>query len=531
MSFTPEWISYHSTNAFSALANDYLQEQNSLRPFYQFSPDLTGISNAVEARKTFNTDRATLVTTLQAQYAEINTTEKVKRNIEQLASPNTFTVCTAHQPNLFTGYLYFIYKILHAIKLSDELNQAFPQNHFVPVYYMGSEDNDLEELNHIYLGDDKLVWETHQSGAVGRMHTKGIDSLIDRISGELGVLDYGKELVSLLTASYAQSATIQEATLRFVNSLFETYGLVTIIADHAAFKKTMFPIFEDDLFRHTPSAIVQQTAQRLSESYHAQVNPREINLFYLKDAVRERIIKTDSGFNVNNTNITFSSDEMLNELQQHPERFSPNVVLRGLFQESILPNVAFIGGGSEIAYWLELKDMFHHYNIPYPVLLLRNSFLIIEQKPAKLISKLKLSSEDLFTDAGTLLNQIVQHNSSRQLSLAQELNQAADFYKHVESVARKIDPTLSRHVFALETKASKLLKNLEKKMLKAEKRKFNEQNIQLQAIKSALFPRNTLQERVENILPYYARYGQSFIQMLYQHSPTLGKKFGILKED
>lgn len=530
MNFTSEWISYDSTHAFSALAIDYLHEHPSLQSFYRHSANLDGIANAIAAKKGHHTDRATLVSVLKAQYASLPVSDTVNFNIEKLASPNTFTVCTAHQPNLFTGYLYFIYKIVHVIKLVNELNEAFPENYFVPVYYMGSEDNDLEELNHIYLGQDKLVWETSQTGAVGRMQSKGMDSLIDRIGGELGVLPYGQQLISLLKSSYGQSSTIQEATLKFVNSLFASYGLLVLIADNTHFKKAMTPVFEDDLFRQVPASIVQQTAYKLAGSHHVQVNPRDINLFYLKDALRERIIKTESGFSVNNTDITFSSAALLKELNTHPERFSPNVVLRGLFQETILPNVAFVGGGSEIAYWLELKDLFDHYQVPFPVLILRNSFLLVDTKSEKNIQKLKLNAADLFEDESMLLNRIVQAGSHRQLTLQKELTTLENLYTHIKTVAQVVDPTLSRHVKALETKASTQLKNLEKKMLRAEKRRFTEQSTQLKSIKSVLFPRHTLQERVENVLPYYARYGASFIQMLYQHSPTFQKKFGILKE-
>lgn len=530
MNFTADWISYNSTNAFSALAIDYLHEHTSLQPFYKHSPSLEGIGRAIEERKTFNTNRKNVVAALKTQYQALEVCEKVSFNIEKLADANTFTVCTAHQPNLFTGYLYFVYKIVHAIKLADELNAAYPQYYFVPVYYMGSEDNDLEELNHIYLNGDKLTWETNQTGAVGRMHTKGLDSFIHRISGELSVLEHGQQLVELLKSCYCQSSSVQEGTLKFVNSLFENYGLLVLIADNTALKKEMTGVFEDDLFRHTPATIVTQTAELLAKKYHAQVNPRAINLFYMKDGMRERIIKNGEQFEINNTDIVFSATEISHELNTHPERFSPNVVLRGLFQEIILPNVAFIGGGSEIAYWLELKEMFAHYKVPYPVLLQRNSFLITEQKMSRLMEKLQLTAEDIFKDEALLLNNIVKARSSLQLTLEKETEQLAAFYNHIRLLTNQVDITLTQHVNALETKAEKALKNLEKKMLRAEKNKYAVQSAQLHKLKSGLFPNNTLQERVENILPYYARYGQSFIDMIYQHSPTFDKKFGVLRE-
>ena len=530
MNFTAEWISYDSTNAFSALAIDYLHQHTALQPFYKHNSNLDGIGNAIEERKLFSTDRASLISALKTQYEKITISETVKSHIEKLADANTFTVCTAHQPNLFTGYLYFIYKVVHAIKLANELKAAYPQYYFVPVYYMGSEDNDLEELNHIYLNGEKITWETDQTGAVGRMHTKGLDAFIHRISGELSVLEHGPQLIDLLKSCYCQSSSVQEGTLKFVNRLFENYGLLVLIADNAVLKKEMTGVFKEDLLHHTPATIVKQTAVQLAKHYHVQVNPRDINLFYMKDGIRERIINTGDQFEINNTNTRFSSNEILDELHNHPERFSPNVVLRGLFQETILPNVAFIGGGSEIAYWLELKEMFTHYKVPFPVLVQRNSFLIVEQKMTRLMEKLQLSAEDIFKDETLLLNNIIKARSTLQLTLEKEIEQSAGFYDHIRSLTEKVDMTLTKHVNALEMKAGKALKNLEKKMLRAEKKKYAAQSAQLHKLKTALFPRNTLQERVENVLPYYARYGKSFIDMLYEHAPTFDKKFGVLRE-
>lgn len=528
MNFTAEWISYDSTKAFSALSIDYLHQHPFLRAFYEHTPDFTGIGKAIEERKAFGTNRDILQSVVKVQYEGIALPEKLKDNIEKLTATHTFTVCTAHQPNLFTGYLYFIYKIIHAIKLADELNAAFPQSHFVPVYYMGSEDNDLEELNHIYLNGEKLVWETSQTGAVGRMGTKGLEPLIRRIEGELGVFDEGKSLVDLLKSCYTGSDTLQQATFRFVNSLFGSYGLVVLIADHATLKREMKTVFKEDLFRHTPAALVRQTTAQLTSRYHVQVNPRDVNLFYMKHNIRDRIIKFGEQFVVNNTDISFSAAEMLDELERYPERFSPNVVLRGLYQETILPNVAFIGGGSEIAYWLELKGLFAHYKVPYPVLLQRNSFLVVNKKMRQLMDKLGISAEALFQDESLLLKDMVKARSSLQLTLEGEMHQLSGLYDHIRAVTLPVDSTLTQHINALEAKALKALKNVEKKMLRAEKNKHTVLSTQLHTLKSGLFPNNTLQERVENILPYYARYGQSFIDMLYRCSPALGKKFGVL---
>ncbi len=309
MNYTAQWIPYEITNTFSKLAIDYIHQDPALRPFYKYSPSEDGILQAIEGRKLFPQDRKLLVQELNRQYSGISS-GKVQDNIASLAGNNTFTICTAHQPNIFTGYLYFIYKIIHIIKLADSLNQKLKAYHFVPVFFLGSEDNDLDELNRINLNGEELIWDTNQSGAVGRMDTKGIDRLIDRIEGELSVQPFGPDLIKLLKSCYLQSDTIQEATFKLVHALFEEFGLVVILPDSAALKSKLIPIFEEDIFRNTPGQIVNETAARLEEKYHAQVNARDINLFYLGEGIRERIIHADDSFTVNNTKLRFSASEM-----------------------------------------------------------------------------------------------------------------------------------------------------------------------------------------------------------------------------
>lgn len=395
---------------------------------------------------------------------------------------------------------------------------------------MGSEDNDLAELDHINLGGEQLRWITDQTGSVGRMNTRGMEAVIEQINGQLSIFEHGKSLTDALRMAYTASSTIQEATLKFVDFLFQEYGLIVLIADTPELKKQMINVFKDDLFHHTPKGIVDKTITKLSENYKIQVTPRDINLFYMNGNIRERIVEEEGLFKINNTEIVFGREEMEQELEKYPERFSPNVVLRGLFQETILPDIAFIGGGSEIAYWLELKDLFKHYDIPFPALILRNSFLIVEEKMAKLAEKLQISTGELFLTADSILIDIIKKQSDQQLTLDKELTALSALYEQIKNKSAAIDQTLLQHVDALKTKAEKGLKELEKKIMRAEKRKHQDQQAQISRLKNNLFPNNNLQERVENILPYYAKNGSAIIKMLYEHSPTLQPRFTVVFE-
>jgi bacillithiol biosynthesis cysteine-adding enzyme BshC len=522
-------VPYAHTGFFSHIILDYLEQQEVLKPFYKHSLTIQGIQQAIHERKAYNTDRALISEVLKNQYHRAETSAKVLTNIELLKRENTFTVCTAHQPNIFTGHLYFIYKILHVIKLADHLNEELSGNHFVPVYYMGSEDADLEELGHVNIDGIKHEWKTKQKGAVGKMLIDAsLIEIIKKINAQLSGLKYADEVQQLLTKFFNKGTAIQEATFLFVNELFKDYGLIVLLADVPELKQKMQQVFKDDLLENKPSQIVNKTAEQFPAKYKVQAQPRDINLFYFKDDLRNRFIgKID--FYVDDTDIKFSKEEVLTELADHPEHFSPNVILRGLYQETILPNIVFIGGGGELAYWLELKTLFENYQVPFPMLLLRNSFLLINEKAKALQQKLQFTTPDLFKPEADLLSDWVKRETRNQVYLSLEKQQVTNSYNDIRTVVKNIDVTLQQHVEALQAKALNALNVLEKKILKAEKRKFEAEQRQISKLKSMLFPHDQLQERVENFLPYYARYGAAFIDTLYNNSAVLNDGFVIVE--
>ena len=530
--FQSQYIPYSDTGKFTKIVSDYINEAPALKDFYEHRVNLEGIKSAIAQRKKYGTNRRLLVDEFTHQYKDLKDCDAIQSNINELLSENTFTICTAHQPNIFTGHLYFIYKILHIIKLADTLKKELPAYNFVPVFFIGSEDADLEELNHIVIDGEKYTWETSQTGAIGRMIVDdNLIKLIEKISGRLSVEKYGNDLIELLQKCYTKNTTIENATFLFVHHLFKAFGLLILLPDNPLFKNEMVSVFEDDIFNHTSSEIVNQTSEKLSKNYKAQAYPREINLFYLKDNLRNRIVQVDDHFVVHDTNITFSKEEIKKELKQHPERFSPNVILRGLFQEMILPDVAWIGGGGELAYWLQLKGLFKNYRVPFPVLILRNSFLIIDKKHRQLLEKLKLNETDLFKGEETLFNEIVSQETRSVLSLNKQKKEIENIYQQVKEIVKIIDTTLEQHTSALETKHLKKLSSLEKKMLRAEKRKFQDQKNQLNKVFSSLFPNNGLQERTENFMLFYSRRGNDFFKIIYEDSLTLEQQFCIISAE
>ena len=524
-------LAYNKTNYFSSIVLDYIKGQQELKPFYNHPVSLEGIKAAISERKAANTNRQLLVQAFTEQYKGFALSEKQQTNILRLSNANTFTICTAHQPNIFTGHLYFIYKILHAVKLAESLSAQLPENNFVPVYYMGSEDADLEELGHIYLNGEKYEWKTEQKGAVGRMRVdKALVQMIDAVSGQLLVHGFGNEVVELMKKCYLLDTTIEQATFKLVNELFAAYGLLILLPDSRLLKQAFIPVIEKELLNGFSHKAVQETVAAFPSKYKVQASGRELNLFYLTDGSRERIEQVNDQWSIVNSELKFSQEEMLKELHDFPERFSPNVIMRPVFQEMILPNIAFIGGGGEIAYWLELMKVFEAVKVPYPILIVRNSFLLIEEKQEALIKKLQFSYEEIFKPAFDLMNILVKRDSSLQLSLAQEKNKLNELYNQLKNISGKIDTTLQRHAEALQAKALQKLDELEKKMLRAEKKKFEAQQHQLNKLKQQLFPQNNLQERVENFMLYYAKWGSGFLQIIYENSLSLEQEFVVLVE-
>lgn len=523
-------IPYQQTGFFSKIATDYLAENPAIQPFYKYSVNLAGIQNAIDARKQFAQNRPLLVGELQKQYSGLTISNKLQQNITLLGDDNTFTITTAHQPNIFTGPIYFIYKILHTIKLAATLAQQLPAYKFVPVYYMGSEDADLDELGSITINSRKYTWNTKQTGAVGRMKVdKNFIALIHEVNGQIGVEPYGEELVNLFRQCYREGVTIQQATLELVNALFGEYGLVVLIPDNANLKRAFNPIVERELKEGFSHKAVATTLEKLEEHYKAQAGGREINLFYLPGDKRERIEKEEGKYVVKALKLEWTEEEILKELDEHPELFSANVILRGAFQETVLPNIAFIGGGGELAYWLELKEVFAAAGIPYPMLVLRNSFLLIEEQWDKKINSIGFSYEEIFKPEQELLDIIVERFSDNRFMLNGELTRVESAYGDIREMALKVDSSLKDHVEALKTKAVKRLLQLEKKMRSAEKRKFAVELVQIQKLKAALFPNNNLQERVENLSGFYAKHGKEIIQLLLDNSLGLEQEFVVLR--
>lgn len=535
-------ISYQDTGFFSSTVTDYIDDKPALKPFYGHRPDFNGFTELLKAKKVI-ANREVLASVLNEQYqiivkyariwdSNFSIPEQVQQNINLLREDNTYTITTGHQLNIFAGPLYFIYKIVTAIKLAHQLKEKHPDKNFVPVYWMASEDHDFAEISYTYIGGKKVHWWLDASGATGRINPETMRQALNQYKGVLGIENFGAELADIVETAYTRFDKLADATRYMVNALFGRYGLVIVDADNTRLKKQFVPIVERDIFEQNSFKNITDTNKKLHDlGVHIQVNPREINFFYMKGGtLRERLIYEDGLYKVNDTEITFTEEQLREQINKHPERFSPNVVMRPLYQECILPNIAYVGGGAEVVYWLELKSNFDFYEVDFPILILRNSATVVRKDTAGKIKRMELSTADIFKSADSIKAQWVQQHSENQLSLQTEWQQLQSVFEQIKANASRIDVSLVPSTEAVQVRLKKALDNLEKKLIKAEKRNYETRLRQIDDIKSELFPNGSLQERTENFGMLYVRWGQNFIDELIRLFEPLDFEFAVLTE-
>ncbi len=525
-------LSYAQTGAFSGILTDYLAQNPALAPFYHRFPTLENFAAQIEEKQAAYTPEARkrLVTALRDQYGLAPEPEPgIENNLLLLAEPTTFTVTTGHQLSLLTGPLYFIYKIVTVIKLARDLKAAYPRYDFVPVYWMATEDHDFAEINHFSLFGKLYSWESaNVGGPVGRLPLDGLAEVLGQLP---------PEVPAAFQKAYAESKTLAEATRRLTDALFGEFGLVTLDADRPALKQALVPLLEKEIKEQVSNAAVQATNVRLTAAgYKPQVYSRPINLFFLTDEGKRERLEPDAGgadcveVTIRNTARCHSQAELLALVRQHPEQFSPNVVLRPVYQEILLPNLAYIGGGAEVAYWFQLKDVFTAFGVPFPIVLPRNSAQYISRANSGKLKKLGLTAADSFRPLPELKKQVGAALGQEEISLKQQQQTLAAAFQQVQDVAQRLDPTLVKTVAAEAQKAAASLAGLEKRLSKAAETKHETAYTQLAALKEKLFPGGGLQERTDNVLNILIN-NPAFIQELLKAFEPLALEFTVLEEE
>lgn len=485
-------IPFAQTGLFAPIFLDLISEKSALKPFYHRSPSLAAFWEQIREKQREQFPRKDLVSVLEAQYAHLP--EPPHGQIASLGDERTFTVTTGHQLNIYGGPLYFMYKIMTVIRLAEQLKAAYPDYHFVPVYWMATEDHDFEEISTVNVFGTTYRWEAEQAGGpVGKMPPTGLESLLESVNG----------LPDFVPDAYRQAPTLADAVRRYVHAIFGEYGLLCLDADEPLLKKHFATVMERELldtFSATPVREADTALEALG--YHSQIHARDINLFYLGEGLRKRIVKEDGKYHILDTDWVFDTAEIKELVHEKPENFSPNVVLRPLYQEMILPNLSYTGGPAEMAYWLQLKGLFEEAKVTYPILLPRNFAMIVRGGQRKKLEKLELKDEDLFKTADALKEAYIS-SWGKETSLDQARNIFQSLQKELENHAKQIDSSLIGWIGSEMSKTAKSIDHIEKRLRKAEEKSHETVLKQIEALKYKLFPNGIAQERHDNFLEYY----------------------------
>lgn len=505
-----EHIHFKDSGYFPPIFCDYIDQIDTLKSFTTHPPTIDGLLSAIQSRDFTSSQRELLITVLQNQYSGIELSDAVAKNIELLKETNTFTVTTGHQLSLLGGPLFWIYKLITAIRLTERLKKEFPEYSFVPIYWLASEDHDFEEIRTVRFFGKDYQWEEQQKGPLGRVSPSSLAVLFEQFP----------EHISEWEKVYKTSSTLAEATRKLAHLLLGDRGLLVLDPDDVLLKKQLIPVIKDDLFRHSAHEKVQKTGEELlALGYTPQVHVREVNLFYIDDGLRERIVQEGKEFRVLNTTLTFSESEINSLAEQNPEKFSPNVVLRPIYQQIVLPNVAYVGGPAEIAYWLQLKGIFDHYGVNYPVLFPRFSAVLLRRQISDKMSKLGISANDVFQGKEFLKNKILKRFTVGEIDFSEQQQQLENVFTLVRQKAEVVDKTLSAFVGAEEAKALKILEYVLQRIRKAEEQKHETELRQADAVYDAFFPLGTMQERKEGLLGFYINNSSIITQLLENNDP------------
>lgn len=504
-------ISFNDIESIPQLVKDFLNQK--IEGFENNTFSLDHFRQQIHLKKdSFTSEkRSILADVFEAQLETLSLSSEQKENLENLKQPNTFTITTGHQLNLFSGPVFFVYKILQTIKTCTYLKENFPDFNFVPVYWMASEDHDFAEINHFKTENNYYETNEKSGGPVGRIEISDT-YFISEFEKEFKDSIFGTELILMMKEAYKAGNTLTEAIKILVNRLFSEFGLLILDGDSKELKKQMKEIFEDELLHFSLQKTSEDKVKFLTEKYgKVQVNPREINLFYLSET-RDRIEFNGHKYNIVDKPIQFTEEEILVELENHPEKFSPNALMRPVYQENVLPNLSYIGGNAEIMYWLELKDYFSKINIPFPILIPRNSMLFLKEKALGKIEKLDLKIEDFFQNFSVLTNQKILKDNPIVELLEEKEELLISNFSALRASAETTEKSFGNMVKAEEVRQLKSFKRMKKRLLHAEKIKQNELLERLENLFLDVHPAKTWQERVYNFSVFFSDYGYSWLE-------------------
>lgn len=509
---------------YGKLADAWLKNDEKLKALYPV--DESDIPAIQKQYAEFAEDkRELLVNALMQQYEGMEIHNNVRVNIEKLRQSNTYTVTTGQQVHIFLGPVFFIYKIASVIRQARRLQAKYPENYYIPVFWMATEDHDIAEINGLSVFGEKYTWETSQSGPAGRLSTVGLDTLCDKwiemgerlnLSPEIG------DVIRLFKEAYTRFNTLSGATRFIINQLFGKHGLLVIDPDNASLKAELQDLMRTDILSDAIFIALQTSSTNLKNlGYGNQVNPRKTHFFMVKDGQRLRIDRVEDGFKLHPTGEVFSSEKMNHLISEVPQLFSPNALMRPLYQQIILPNAAYVCGPAELHYWHQLYPAFSLGNVVPPLLLLRDSYLMLESRNLHFLQKNSFSESLLWKGYGSAAHYL-ESKLLGEVNIDKELE---ELKQQTETVFQSFFNLKYKHLRDLRESSNAWLKELEK----AKKSAINDIRIQpalepifskLQKIIQLYFDKKNPQEKSVSWVEILLKVNQNPIDLLTENTDS-----------
>lgn len=526
--FSTEW-------RFSTFDVKFAENPSHFSLLNPYNPSADDIIKAAELRtqKADLIDRNTLVATLTDQYRHLNKSSKVQSNLAGLNQSQTVGIVTAHQPILMGGPLFIAYKILSTIHLSNTMNEKDSNHTYVPIFVIGSEDHDKEEINHFYHYNQRIEWHTKQEGPVGRFKTEELSEIFVQLLKMNENNDFARTFLTQAKVKSENASHYAEWFQWLLNEWFGDYGLIVINMDDRSLKQRFVDTMRLEIEANFSNRVITK-AQKIKTKlgFKEATFLRDINLFYMPDAGGRYRIEANQGFfEFVGLDHKMSKQQILEELTENPHRFSPNVNLRPLYQESILPGVAYVGGGGEVAYWLERKEQFDEVGIPFPVIIRRDSAFWLDYTACKKIKKLGLALRDLLLTPDQWIKRKLMSENKRLIDLSEEMLKIQEIFEIILDKATSLDSTLKGSVEAEKSKAIKGLEHLQQKLLKTKKNQNESLYQQFITLHQKMFPNGAPQERHESGLDYFLRYGSRYFDDLLASFDPLRRDLKVILED
>jgi bacillithiol biosynthesis cysteine-adding enzyme BshC len=513
----------------SKLFTDFLYNYEKVAQFYtDFGRTVSPLAEHARQIGAQEFDRDRVADALERINRKAGSPELTFKHIEMLRHKGSVAIVTGQQAGLFTGPLYTVHKALTVIKLAACLREQGVEA--VPVFWIASEDHDYEEVNHTRLIDPEGNVQTVQyepdnrplEVPVGKIELdEGINAALDQFIGQLPPSEFLQQIENDLRESYKAGTPFAEAFAKLMARIFKDYGVVLLDPSDEGLKQVAAPLYAKALEKTTEiaNALVERSAALVNAGYHAQVNIAQdmVPLFIIDEGRRVALTYRDGRFQVKGSGRSFEKDELAQLALRCPNCFSPNVTLRPVVQDYLLPTAAYIGGPAEIAYFAQLRAVYEVLERQAPCVLPRASFSLVEGRHQKTMEKYGLQLTDFFDGLHSAITKVVETSLDR--STAEAFAETEKIFDEqltkLEESLHKADPTLADSLKRSREKVLYQIEHLRTRFIHASARREETTFRQVERAYTSLMPNKNFQERELNVFYFLSRYGQSLIDELH----------------